>query len=109
MEIHAGDVSLQAIRRRIREGLDFLWGAPRYEREAFGDLGWNGEMNRAAMQAIDAWLDLHASRVVGPAAVAEGRVVEGHHITSHPRTRGLDTARGHYRDAGSRPCALNHD
>src|SRR5262249_6065335 len=61
--IHAGAVAIQAIRRGIGEGFGFLRGAPGYEREGFGDMGRNGEVNRASMWAIDARLDLRASRV----------------------------------------------
>src|SRR5262249_42198656 len=90
-------------------GVGFHGGERTYEREGFGDLRRNGEVNRASMWAIDPWLDLRASRVVGPAAIAEGRVVEGDHIASQPRPRGLGTTRGHYRDAGSRQRAFDHD
>src|SRR6185436_21015281 len=70
MEIHAGRVSLQAIRRGIGESFDFLRRAPGYEREGLSDMGRNGEVNRASMCTIDTRFDLRASRVIRPAAVA---------------------------------------
>ena len=56
MEIHAGGVSIHAVRRGIGDGFDFLRGAPGYERERFRDLRRNGEVRRASMWAIDARL-----------------------------------------------------
>jgi hypothetical protein len=65
-------------------------------------------MNRASVRAIDAWLYFRASRVIGPAAEAEGRIIEGHDVAFNPRCS-LDITCGDYRDAGSRQYALDHD
>src|SRR5262249_25708118 len=105
--IYAGAGPIEGECWGLGDGRDFPRGAPGYEREGLGDVGRNGEVNRASMWAINAWLDLCSSRVVGPAAVAEGRVVEGHHIASHPRGR-MGITRADDRHAGSRQCTLDH-
>src|SRR6185295_510971 len=85
MEIQAGRVAILASVGRICQIFDLPRRAPVYEREGFRDLSRLGEVSCASMWAIHAWLYLHASVVVGPAAVTEGMTVEGHHIAFHPR------------------------